>query len=55
MAASDKILEEKHHFLFQKILTRSDKPVYARVYSLFETPNGARKDQKTLVVFIIPS
>ena len=52
MAASDKILGEKHNSLFQKMLTPLDKPVYASVYSLFETPNGARKDQKTSVVFI---
>ena len=36
MAASDNIIGEKQYVLFRKILTPSEKPVYAPVYSIFE-------------------
>ena len=38
MVASDSTLEGKQYVLFLKILTPSEKPFYAAIYSLFEIP-----------------
>ena len=40
MIAFNIILEEKQYVLFWQILIRSEKPAYAPVYSIFETPSN---------------
>ena len=40
MVGSDNILAEKQYVIFRKILSPSEKPVFAPLYSLFEIPSN---------------
>ena len=55
MVASDNIFEGKQYALFKKILTPSEKPIYASVHSLFEISSDENSSEQFIANSLKPN